>query len=187
MTQLLRLSDATWPRSRADLQASYPLTAFPADLSQCDLSDFDHCIPTPTDPPPHDPATQRAEEVHPVLVAGVWRQAWQVIDLPPSPPLPPAPDWVRFQAELQSANGFPQAWAAIFSGDARPGIGLIAALTVWQATGQWQQFLGASLACLALLEDQAPHVGLELLALAVDCNLDPAFCQALEATLEQGQ
>lgn len=143
-------------------------------------------IQEPAPPPP--PPTQRLEATEEIdLNAGAVRRGWQVIDLPPPPPPPLPPDWARFQAELQSANGFPQAWAAIFQGDARPGIGLIAALTVWQATGQWQQFLGASLACLALLPaDQAAHVGLELLALAVICHLDPAFCEALEATLEQG-
>lgn len=101
------------------------------------------------------------------------------------PPAPPAPDWERFQADLQTANGFPAAWGAIFSDDPRPGIGLIAALMDWRATGQWAQFLGAALACLALLPpEQAAHVGLELLALANDCNLDPAFCKALETFLE---
>lgn len=100
------------------------------------------------------------------------------------PPPPPAPDWDRFQADLQTANGFPTAWGAIFSGDPRPGIGLISALLDWRATGQWTPFLGAALACLALLPpDQAAHVGLELLALATDCNLDPAFCEALETLL----
>jgi hypothetical protein len=107
--------------------------------------------------------------------------------LPPPPSAPPQPDWDRFQSQLQTTNGFPDAWSAIFTGDARPGISLIASLAVWQATGQWTQFLVAAGACLALLSpQQASHVGLELLALAHDCNLDPAFCEALEAMLDQG-
>lgn len=190
MTQLLRFSDGAWPRSRADLQTAYPLTGFPADisaLSPADLAEFDHCIPQPTTPPPFDPVTERVEEVHPVLVDGQWRQAWQIVALPPPPPAPPKPDWDRFQSQLQTSNGFPDAWSAIFTGDARPGISLIASLAVWRATGQWAQFLVATGACLALLPaEQAAHVGLELLALAADCNLDPAFCEALEAMLDQG-
>lgn len=115
---------------------------------------------------------------------------WEAYTPPPPeppPPAPPQPDWDRFQSQLQTSNGFPDAWSAIFTGDARPGISLIASLAVWQATGQWAQFLVAAGACLALLSpQQASHVGLELLALAHDCNLDPAFCEALEAMLEVG-
>lgn len=113
---------------------------------------------------------------------------WEAYTPPPPeppPPAPPQPDWDRFQSQLQTSNGFPDAWSAIFTGDARPGISLIASLAVWQATGQWTQFLVAAGACLALLPaDQAAHVGLELLALAHDCDLDPAFTAALETMLE---
>lgn len=133
--------------------------------------------------PPFDPQTQRLEPTETINIdAATVTRGWQVIELlPPTP----GPDWERFQADLQTANGFPAAWGAIFSGDPRPGIGLISALLDWRATGQWAQFLGAALACLALLPpEQGAHVGLELLALATDCNLDPAFCQALETFLE---
>ena len=133
--------------------------------------------------PDHDPGTHRLEPTEAInLEARSVTRGWQLVTVPPPTP---APDWERFQGDLQTANGFPAAWGAIFSGDPRPGIGLISALLDWQATGQWASFFGAALACLALLPpEQAAHVGLELLALATDCHLDPAFCQALGTFLE---
>lgn len=138
--------------------------------------------------PDYDPATQRLQPTEAIdTTAQTVSRGWDVVPLPPPPPAPPEPDWDRFQSQLQTSNGFPDAWSHIFTGDARPGISLIASLAVWQATGQWTQFLVATGACLALLPaEQAAHVGLELLALAHGCNLDPAFCEALEAMLDQG-
>lgn len=70
--------------------------------------------------------------------------------------------------------------------DSRAGINLISSLNVWRAApDQWAQVLTAILACLLLLPPQeAPGVGLELLALAHSCHLDPAFLAALESMLE---
>lgn len=103
-----------------------------------------------------------------------------------APQAPPAPDWDQFLARLQVDNGFPSAWSAIMNADSRAGINLIASLNVWRAApDQWAQVLTAIGACLLLLPaDQAPEVGLELLALAHVCHLDPAFLTALEAMLE---
>lgn len=103
-----------------------------------------------------------------------------------SAPQVPAPDWERFRSQLQTDNGFPGAWSAIMAGDTRAAINLISSLNVWQAApAQWGQFLAAVLACLELLPpQQAAEVGLELLALAHSCHLDPAFLTALEAMLE---
>lgn len=99
---------------------------------------------------------------------------------------PPAPDWEQFMRRLQSDNGFPTAWSVIMDADSRAGINLIASLNVWRAApDQWAQVLTAIGACLLLLPaQQAPEVGLELLALAHACHLDPAFLAALEAMLE---
>lgn len=103
-----------------------------------------------------------------------------------SPQAPPAPDWDQFMSRLQSDNGFPTAWSVIMEADNRAGINLISSLNVWRAApDQWAQVLTAIGACLLLLPaDQAPEVGLELLALAYGCHLDPAFLTALEAMLE---
>lgn len=185
MTKLLRLSDSSWPRSRDDLQATYPLTAFPVDpatMAAADLAEFDHCVPVPTSAPIPGPS-ERVEEVHPVLLAGQWCQAWELVAI--STP-PPPPDWERFRSQLQTHNGFPAAWTTILQGDSRAAIMLIASLSVWQAApDQWGQFLAAVLACLELLPlQQRAEVGLELLALAHSCHLDPAFLTALEALLE---
>jgi hypothetical protein len=101
-------------------------------------------------------------------------------------PQVPAPDWERFRSQLQTDNGFPAAWSAIMAGDTRAAINLISSLNVWQAAPtQWGQFLTAVAACLSLLPaQQRDEVGLELLALAHSCHLDPAFLTAVEAMLE---
>lgn len=136
------------------------------------------------DPPSYDPATHRLEPTEAIdLQAGTVTRGWQVV---PIAPAPPAPDWERFRSQLQTDNGFPAAWATILQGDSRAAIMLIASLSVWQAApDQWGQFLAAVLACLSLLPfEQQAEVGLELLALAHSCHLDPAFLTALEGMLE---
>lgn len=194
-----------WPYSIRDLRLDNPRLSFSLELPNEELAQLRamedpilvwRVAPTSR---PSDTREQRWIEAMPEMMDGApvqrWAAqpataeemaAWDAANQPP-PPAPPPPDWDRFQSQLQTSNGFPDAWSAIFTGDARPGISLIASLAVWQATGQWTQFLVAIGACLALLPaEQAAHVGLELLALAADCNLDPAFCEALEAMLEVG-
>lgn len=185
MTRLLRLSDAAWPRSRADLQAAYPLTGFPADLatlSPADLAEFDHCIPVPTAPPPFDPAIERVEEVHPVLVDGEWRQAWQIVALPPPPPAPPQPDWLGFAGWLYVfppiADAMARARASTTAQGEPATTGLATALQdarlngnypVWQAT--WGQFLLAS--------GMAAEPLSQIVARATECNLPAEFIATL--------
>lgn len=184
MTKLLRLSDGSWPRSRDDLQATYPLTAFPVDpatMAATDLAEFDHCVPAPT-PAPIPSSSERVEEVHPVLVAGQWRQAWQLVAI--STP-PPPPDWEQLRSALRTENGYSSAFAAALQSDAMAGIQLVAALADWQGGGRWELFLQALLAALdALPAQNAAIVATEFLALGNRCHLDPAFLTALEGMLE---
>ena len=181
MTNLLRLSDGAWPRSRADLQAAYPLTGFPVDLasmSPADLAEFDHCIPTPT-PAPTPSATERVEEAPPVLVDGEWRQAWQLV---PIAPAPPAPDWLGFAGWLYVFAPIADAMAAARASTTAQGepatTGLATALQdarlnqnypVWQAT--WGQFLLAS-------GMAAEPLG-QIIARAEECHLPAEFVATL--------
>ncbi len=92
--KLLRLSDLSWPCSRADLMADNPSTWFPDDLSQAQpLSVFGYVLPEPTTPPEYNPLLFRAVESPPVQIDGVWRQAWMLE--PVDPPAPEA-DWIGF-------------------------------------------------------------------------------------------
>lgn len=184
MTRLLRLSDAAWPRSRADLQTAYPLTGFPVDLasmSPADLAEFDHCIPTPTPAPSPGPLEQ-VDEVHPVLVDGEWRQAWQLVPLAPAPP---APDWDQFRQALQTENGFPSAWLTAFQ--ANPQVaGLVASrLDLYEVNGNYHLFIHALLAALATLNNQAQaaEVAVEFAALAERCNMPAEFLEELDRRL----
>lgn len=189
---LINLKTLEYPRSLWQVRQANPNVSFPAEPTDDDLAPFDHANVHPSpQPTEYNQRTQRVEEGTPILIDDRYQQVWQLRPATQEELAAwdvahaPEPDWERFQEDLQIANGFPAAWGAIFSGDPRPGIGLISALLDWRATGQWAPFFGAALACLALLPpEQAAHVGLELLALATDCHLDPAFCQALETFLE---
>jgi hypothetical protein len=178
---LLRLSDQAWPRSRSDLQRQFPLSAFPEDLailSPDDLAAFDHTIPTPTPAPTPGPA-QRVEEVHPVLVAGQWRQAWQLVAIAPALP---GPDWLGFAGWLYVFPPIAVAMATARASTSAQGepatTGLATALQdarlnqnypVWQAT--WGQFLLAS--------NMAPEPLGQIVARAIECNLPAEFIATL--------
>lgn len=182
MTKLLRLSDSSWPRSRDDLQATYPLTAFPADLATmaaADLAEFDHCIPIPT-PAPIPGATEQAEEIAPVLTDGQWRQAWQLVAIPP---LPSAPDWEQMRNALRS-NSYSSAFNQVFSADSQAGIQLVAGLGLWEVTGKWGQFLQALLVSLrSIPTEKSAEIATNFLQLAHVCNMDQGFLDALETFL----
>lgn len=184
MTQLLRLSDGAWPRSRADLQTAYPLTGFPVDLasmSPADLAEFDHCIPTPT-PAPTPSATERVDEVHPVLVDGEWRQAWQLV---PIAPAPPAPDWAQMRQALQTENGFPTAWAAAFQANPLVAGMMGPRLDLCEINGKYGLFIDSLLIALATLNNQAQaaEVAVEFVALAERCYMPAEFLEELDSRL----
>jgi hypothetical protein len=141
------------------------LSAFPEDLailSPDDLAAFDHTIPTPTPAPTPGPA-QRVEEVHPVLVAGQWRQAWQLVAIAPALP---GPDWLGFAGWLYV---FPPIAATTGLATALQDARLNQNYPVWQAT--WGQFLLAS--------NMAPEPLGQIVARAIECNLPAEFIATL--------
>lgn len=176
MTQLLRLSDGAWPRSRVDLQAAYPLTGFPADLSTmsaADLAEFDHCIPAPT-PAPIPGPSERVEEVHPIYENGEWRQAWQLV---PIAPVLSVPDWLQFYEAISTNPDVNTMLGHVLA--AAPALygGLIVGLSR-VSNGDTQLFLAAWSGVRALMPLQAEFVA-SLQAVATTHNLPPDFIEAL--------
>ena len=121
---LLRLTafGPIWPYSDAMLRADEPGTLFPPVLTAEDRAPFGVIEPQPTAPPePPDPATERVEEVHPILVGDTWTQQWAVVPLTPDELLAnrPITDWDGFRSALlkspvltealQAASGIPPA------------------------------------------------------------------------------
>ena len=119
MTHLrLTPTGPVWPYSDAQLRADEPATLFPSVLTAADRAAFRVVEPQPIDPPSYDPATERIEEVHPVLVGDAWTQAWAVVPLSPEEQEAhlqvnrPAPDWAAFKAALLASPDVNAALAA---------------------------------------------------------------------------
>lgn len=194
MPSLLRLSDKAWPCSREDLQNDNPATWFPPDLADAQpLSDFGYVLPEFTDPPEHDPATHRPQEVRPICIDGTWRQAWELEALPPPPEPEPQPDWQQFRQALITENGYAGAFATINGINPMLVSPLPARLDRFEFEGQWRPFLDSLTLALAALpanpEDptlRAGYLAQELLALGGRCNLPAAFLEALQELFEEG-
>lgn len=181
MSNLLCLSDHRWPCSRADLESANPLTAFPPDLADAQpLDQFGFILPEPTSPPPHDPLTHCVVEVRPTKGDdGIWRQSWEVVELPPPPP--PGPDWPQFRQAIRSENGFSAAFVAAFSADPMVAHTLGSRLDWFQTTGDYALFLESlTLTLQALPPQEAAHIAMEFMALASRCGLPAAFLDALQ-------
>jgi hypothetical protein len=71
----------TYPYSAAQLRRDNPQVSFPKNPTDELLASYNVFQVKPTGQPTHDPATHRIEEGTPVLVDGVWTQAWNVIAL----------------------------------------------------------------------------------------------------------
>lgn len=70
-----------YPIGQADIRRQFPETSFPKSLEGVDLSDYGVVTVVATEPPSINQETQRIEESTPVLIGGVWKQAWNAIDL----------------------------------------------------------------------------------------------------------
>lgn len=181
MSNLLCLSDGRWPCSRADLESANPLTTFPPDLADAQpLDQFGFILPEPTSPPPHDPLTHCVVEVRPIKGDdGVWRQAWELAELPPPPP--PGPDWPAFRQAIRSENGFYDAYCAALAADPMVVALLGSRLDDFERDGNFSPFLESlTLTLQALPPQDAAHIAMEFLALASRCGLPPAFLDALQ-------
>lgn len=63
------------------LRLDNPQTSFPAEISDPTLADYGVFPVTPTERPQFDPRTERLEEGAPVLIDGLWTQAWDIVAL----------------------------------------------------------------------------------------------------------
>lgn len=73
----------TYPYSEHDLRKANPQISFPSVFSEELLAEYGVFSVTGTERPSFDPITQDLTELTPVLVSGVWTQAWGVTDVSP--------------------------------------------------------------------------------------------------------
>lgn len=69
-----------YPYSIRDLRADYPNTSFPNNLTENDLLSY-NVYKIATTSKPSCETNQRVQETTPVLENGVWKQAWETINL----------------------------------------------------------------------------------------------------------
>jgi hypothetical protein len=179
-------SAPVWPYGLADLRRDNPNVSFSANPTAEDLAPFGVFVVAPTNPPEHDPATHRPQEIQPICANGVWQQAWELIELPPPPEPEPQPDWAQFRQALRQENGYGSAFQSALSADPMAGVQLAIGLDRFRREGDYADFLEALGNSLSVLPtDQAAHIALELLALAGRCDLPLSFREALQAMFEQ--
>ena len=184
----LRSTGPQWPYSVAQFRADEPRLSISQDPHSGELASYADLEPPilvfqvqPTDPPAHDPAAQRLLEVMPVELDGQWQQAWELIDLPPTPPEPQA-DWLGFAGWLYSygpmADGMEAARASRDPQGEPATTGLPAAMDEARLRSNyvpfalsWGQFIAAS---------GIPSADLTaIVARAQDCHLPQQFVEAL--------
>ena len=193
---LLRLRDNApqWPYSVAQFRADEPQLSISNDPHPGELASYATLEPpilvfqvAPTDPPEHDPATHRAQEVTPVDVDGVWQQAWELIELPPAPP---TPDWGTFRAGLLTSADVAQAMATARAAGCEPAATNLPVALQKAEAGQIAEFA----ACWGLVVaagGASPEALAALVAAAEACHLPSEFVAALQplerARDEQGR
>jgi len=174
-----------WPYTVAQFRADEPQLSISNNPHPGELASYAELNPPiliyqvqPTDPPEHDSAPQRAEEVMPVEVDGVWQQAWQLIDLPPVPPAPPMPDWGGFKSGLLVSEAVAQVMGAAREAGCEPAVtNLPVALEKAQAGS-----VGEFAACWSLVASAGGATSEALAALvaaAEACQLPADFVAAL--------
>ena len=188
---LLRLREfgPQWPYSVAQFRADEPSLSISSDPHPGELASYATLEPPiliyqvqPSDQPEHDPATHRAQEITPVEIDGTWRQAWELIELPPPPPVEPPqprPDWPTFKAAAVNSTSLKAIVSQAIA------IEPVAALFVMEALGKCEadttacaEFGGLwAVACKAA--DVPPEVIAGFQAVASQCHLPAEFVQAL--------
>ena len=68
----------TYPYTIGQLRRDNPNTSFPRNIDESVLNEWGVYSVTSVDAPSYTEATQKVEEVDPVLSDGVWTQTWQV-------------------------------------------------------------------------------------------------------------
>jgi hypothetical protein len=85
-----------YPRSVADFRAAFPGLAVGDNPRDEDVAEFGWRVVAPTAPPTPGP-DQQVVEAPPVEINDQWQQAWQLVNVPPPPPVA---DWLAFAAWL---------------------------------------------------------------------------------------
>lgn len=70
-----------YPYSIGQLRKDNPQVSFPKNPPDALLADYGVFPVTPTERPDVDPRTERLEEGAPVLIDGLWTQAWDIVAL----------------------------------------------------------------------------------------------------------
>lgn len=182
----IRPTGLQWPYSVAQLRADEPrlsISREPHDQELAALATLDPPIvvirPVATDPPPYDLGTQKLAEGPPVETDGQWRQTWQVIDLPP---VPPVADWSGFASWLYAYGAIGEAMEAARASIDPRGEPATTALPTAMQEGRggnlrawaeaWGQFLLAS--------QLQPEAAAPILAKALECHLPADFIAATQ-------
>jgi hypothetical protein len=181
---LLRLRDNApqWPYSVAQFRADEPSLSISSDPHPGELASYAELEPPilvfqvqPAAQPEHDPATHRAQEITPVEVDGGWQQAWELIEIPPAPPIP---DWATFRSGLLTSADVAQAMTTARAAGAEPAAtNLPMALRDAQG-GQIAEF-AACWGMVAAAGGASPEALAALVAAAEACNLPAGFVAAL--------
>lgn len=70
-----------WPVTRSRIKHENPSVGFPLDMSGVDVRGYGFAPYTLSDPSEYDAQWQKAEELTPVEVDGVFVQQWQIVEL----------------------------------------------------------------------------------------------------------
>ena len=183
MANLLRLrpTGPQWPYSAAQLRADEPRLSVSNDPHPGELASYAALEPpivlltyTPTPQPEHDPALFQAVEIAPVLADGTWRQAWELVAVPP---VTPQPRWVEFGAAVQSDAAINELLGAALATVPALGLGLGVGLGKAE-DGRPANFLSSWSMALAL-NLISPELLAAVEAMAVQFDLPADFVEAL--------
>lgn len=168
-----------YPRSVYDFRAAFPGLAVGDNPRDEDVAEFGWRVVAPTAPPTPGP-DQQVVEAPPVEINGQWQQVWQLVDVPPPPPVA---DWDTFVAWLYQFPPISTAMgAARLSTDPQgepATTGLATALDEARLRESYQPFALAW--GLFLLASQMPPEAIgAIVAKASGCNLPAKFVAALQ-------
>lgn len=184
-----------YPVSRDDIQAEYPNTTLPAELSAEELDHLGFDFVLPTSRPAHDPVVSSIAETAPGQANdGTWRQAWAVTPLNEATAnanrvAQREAIWARIKAERDcrvQSNGY-MVGAKWFHSDTfsrSQQMGLVMACAAIPTSMQWKtmdgsfvtmtQTLAAQIFQAAMGSDMAIFTKAETLKAQVQAASDPA-------------
>jgi hypothetical protein len=186
MANLLRLrpSGPQWPYSAAQLRADEPRLSVSNDPHPAELASYVALEPpillvaySSTPQPEHDPALFQAVEITPVLAAGTWQQAWELVELPP---IAPQPRWVEFGAAVQASPAINSLLRAALQQAPALGLGLAVGLGKVE-DGRPANFL-SSWSMARALDLISPELLAAVKAMAEQFDLPADFVEALGPT-----